>query len=133
MNDKPKIYLAGGMKSGWQEKVITQLKGQFIFFNPAEHNLSEREEYTNWDLYYINKCDILFGYMEKDNPSGIGLSLEVGYAKAKGKTIILVDERSSTDEKFSKRFDIVKESASVNYNNLNDGITMLQSYLRGVK
>lgn len=131
--ERLKIYLAGGMVSKWQDKLISALGDKFVFFNPARHDLHIGMEYTAWDLFYVDKCDILFAYMEKDNPSGIGLSLEVGYAKAKGKTIILVDERSGVDEKFCKRFNIVKESASVSYNNLEDGITLLQSFMRGIK
>lgn len=125
---KPNVYLAGGMGSGWQEDVIKRLEGKFNFFNPRDHHLDTPKEYTNWDLFFVSKCDIVFGYMEKDNPSGFGLTLEIGYAKALGKTIILTDERSSIDESFSRRFKIVRESSSVVYENLESSLKFLERF-----
>ena len=75
-----KIYLAGGMNDvDWQKKVINSFEGldnqkaKFVFYNPREHMLTESREYTIWDLFYVRKCDILFAYMQKNNPSGFGL------------------------------------------------------------
>ena len=45
-----------------------------------------------WDLAAVRDCDLVIGYLEHDNPSGIGLAAEVGYAKALGKLIWLVVE-----------------------------------------
>lgn len=128
---KMKIYLAGGMQSGWQDELIDQFDNQFIFFNPAAHNLHNVDEYRTWDLHHVKECDILFGYMEANNPSGYGLALEVGYAKALNKTIILVDEKSSVDPAFSHMFKFVNSSSHVHYSNLQDGLDMLNSFLRG--
>ncbi len=135
-----KIYLAGGMNdSNWQKEVIDSFKevnkknekGEFVFYNPREHMLTESREYTIWDLFYVRKCDILFAYMQKENPSGFGLTLEVGYAKALDKPIILVDEKSE-DPIFKKHFKIVRESASLVFNNLNDGILYLKNFKNGI-
>ena len=130
MENVTKIYLAGGLKSNWREKVIKNSVGNFIFFNPKEHGLekSGSDRYTVWDLYHVKKCDILFGFMEKDNPSGYGLSLEIGYAKALNKCIILIDERSQDDEWFRKKYDIVRCTSSVNFNSLKAGIEYLNSF-----
>lgn len=113
-------------------RIIAELEGQFIFYNPGAHEINEGEEYTAWDLHYVRRCDIMFGYMEATNPSGIGLSLEVGYARALGKTVILVDERSAGDRAFAHRFHIVRETASITLNSLSDGMRVLQSFIRGV-
>lgn len=96
---KTKVYLAGGMnESNWQKKVIETINSEnFVFYNPREHSLTNSTEYTFWDLFYVKQSDILFAYMQSDNPSGIGLTLEVGYARALDKSIILVDERSKND------------------------------------
>lgn len=131
-----KIYLSGGMNnSNWQQAVIEQLgatdKG-YVFYNPREHNLSHSREYTIWDLFYVKNCDIVFAYMQKDNPSGYGLTLEIGYATALGKPIILVDERSDIDEKFKRYFEIVRESSSIVFNNLPDGIKFLKNIRNGI-
>jgi len=129
---KQTVYLAGGMSGGWQSKVISALQGEFTFYNPAEHAIQNGEEYTAWDLHYVRCSDIIFAYMEGSNPSGIGLSLEVGFARALGKTVILVDERSASDPAFAHRFHIVRETASITLNSLSDGMRVLQSFTRGV-
>lgn len=128
--EKLKIYLAGGMASNWQSYVINELADTFIVFNPIDHLLNSPIEYTNWDLFFVNKSDILFAYMEKDNPSGIGLSLEVGFAKALGKTVILIDEKSKNDSEFEKKFAIVRESATIVFNDLDNGLKYLKTFNR---
>ena len=125
------VYLAGGQASGWQDRLIAELTNSFVFFNPHSHQLKKVNEYTAWDLHYVRQCDILFGYMEATNPSGYGLALEVGFAKALGKTIILVDERSKQDDEFSKRYNFIHQCSDVTYDKLSDGITMLRSFNRG--
>ncbi len=126
---KPKIYLAGGFKGGWHQYVIEKLGIDFTYFNPQTHQLSEVEKYTSWDLYHVEKCDILLGYMSLDNPSGYGLALEIGFAKAKNKLVILVDERSKKDEAFKRYFSICHESSNITFNSLDDGIEYLKSFV----
>lgn len=141
-----KVYLAGGLNDfDWQNKVISSIKDEnkpnkkeindnkrFVFYNPREHMLTNSREYTIWDLFYVQKCDILFAYMQKENPSGFGLTLEVGYARALDKPIILVDEKSVDDENFKKYFKIVRESSSIVFNNLEDGIKFLNNLKNGI-
>ncbi|MFA6057838.1 MAG: nucleoside 2-deoxyribosyltransferase domain-containing protein [Taibaiella sp.] len=124
-----KVYLAGGMNSDWQSIVMKEFDNKFVFFNPQQHNLDESVEYTAWDLFFVKKADIVFAFMGENNPSGIGLSLEVGFAKALGLTIILIDEKSKNDFEFKKKFRIVRESATVVYDSLDKGISYLNSYL----
>ncbi|HEY0668749.1 MAG TPA: nucleoside 2-deoxyribosyltransferase domain-containing protein [Sphingobacteriaceae bacterium] len=125
---KPKIYLAGGFVGGWQEKVKDTLGDNFVFFDPQKHSLSDVEKYTNWDLYHVDRCDILLGYMSGTNPSGYGLALEIGFAKAKNKLIILVDERSNIDDAFKRYFSICSETANICFPNLNDAIDYLSTF-----
>lgn len=131
---KTKVFLSGGMKSvDWQNKVIKNIDSKdFIFFNPREHNLNDPKEYTSWDLFYVKKCDILFAYISSDNPSGFGLTLEVGYAKGLDKLIILIDEKSINDQKFAANFKIVRESSTMTFDNLEDGIEFLKKIRNGV-
>ncbi|WBL25720.1 nucleoside 2-deoxyribosyltransferase domain-containing protein [Zunongwangia sp. HGR-M22] len=124
-----KIYLAGGFKGEWQEKVINNLGNDFFIFNPAKHDLENPTEYTNWDLFHVEKCDILLGYMSQDNPSGYGLALEIGYAKAKNKLIILIDERSPRDKKFERYFAICHESSNIILDSLEDAIRYLKGFI----
>ena len=118
--------------SNWQKEVIETVKSGYVFYNPREHNLSQSREYTIWDLFYVKQCDIVFAYMQDINPSGYGLTLEIGYAVALGKPVILVDERSIKDEKFRKYFTFVKETVSINFDNLKDGIQFLINLRNGV-
>lgn len=129
-----KVYLAGGMnESNWQQKVIDDIgKNNFVFYNPREHSLTNSKEYTFWDLFYVKQADILFAYMQSDNPSGIGLTLEIGYARAMDKSIILVDERSKIDDVFASRFEIVRESSTVVFDNLKEGIDFLKKIKNGI-
>ncbi|WP_340111016.1 nucleoside 2-deoxyribosyltransferase domain-containing protein [Maribellus mangrovi] len=128
MDTKEKVYLAGGMQSNWHEIITSRLQNKFLFYNPKDHELNVSELYTLWDLHHIKKSDIVFAYLEKDNPSGYGLTLEVGYAKALNKTIILIDEKSETDPDFKIRFEIVRNSSSAVFNNLEEGIKFLERF-----
>lgn len=128
MNYKARIFLSGGFKSNWQSKVIEALGDKFIFFNPREHGLEHYDFYTTWDIHFIKECDILFAYMESTNPSGYGLSFELGVAYALNKTIILVDEKSQSDETFAKYFKILYKPSGVVLNDILDGINYLKKF-----
>jgi hypothetical protein len=128
--DKLKVYLAGGMNSNWQAKVIEHFGEQFIFYNPVDHCLNKSKEYTAWDLFYVSKADLVFAFMEETNLSGYGLTLEIGYAKGLGKNIILIDEKSKLDKAFGERFKIVRDSSTIVYDSLQQGIEFLGSFLR---
>jgi len=125
-----KIYLSGGMRSGWQQRLkkllrawLRNMEKNVTYYDPTMHGLDDSPQYTFWDLEHIRKCDLVFAYMERDNPSGIGLALEVGYALGLGKPIILVNE--------SERpyFDIVENAASVTTDNFEKGVFLLQRML----
>lgn len=81
----PAVYLAGGMRSNWQDRVkeavLASGKTQVLFIDPREHHCKDEVLYTRWDLEGIRRADIIFGYLEKDNPNGAGLALEVGFAR----------------------------------------------------
>lgn len=124
-----KIYLAGGFRSNWQSEVISKFKDQFVFFNPQQHKLQAPDQYTSWDLHQVKNADILFGYMEESNPSGLGLAVEIGYAKALNKTIILVDEKSNQDEKFARYFQMSRVCSNVVFNDLDSGLDYLSSFI----
>lgn len=125
---KPKVYLAGGFKSNWQEIVIKRCDNKFDFFNPREHGLESADLYSAWDIHFVRECDILFGYMERTNPSGYGLAFEVGLAHGLNKTIIMVDERSETDAEFANYFRLVLHPCSAIFPDLNQGIQFLRKF-----
>jgi nucleoside 2-deoxyribosyltransferase len=115
------VYLSGGMRGyDWQAQVIAQCS-EFDFVNPRRHGLSEPAHYTAADLLSVRQCDIVLAYMRADNPSGIGLALEVGYALALGKTVVLVNGSEN------KYMAIVGAAAQVQFEKLSAGIAWLRS------
>lgn len=121
-----RVYLAGGMRGTWQDQVKAACPG-LNFSDPRTHGLTEPTEFAAWDLDHVRQSDAVFGYMSKDNPSGLGLALELGYAKALRKLTILVDEKSPQDEAFARHFAIVATTTDVTKSCLADGIAFLQS------
>ena len=97
------VYLAGGFKSGWQKKVISH----HALIDPCEIEkvgVWTMDKICKRDRAAIEISDILFAYLEKDNPSGIGLSCEIGYACALKKTIILINEKEENKFDFLSGF-----------------------------
>ena len=122
------VYLAGGMKSGWQDKV-KQLEC-FKFIDPRDKEEKRMyvplQEYAQWDLHFIRKSDIVFVYIEATNPSCIGLAVEAGYAKGSGKTVILVIEPHNTVP--DKYLQFVTQVADIHFISLQEGIDYLNSF-----
>lgn len=91
-----KIYLAGGMQDGWQDAVaVAQLAiGKPIeLLDPRTINagIDDPRIYTEHDLAAIRGADAVLAYMDSANPSGFGMSVEVGYAYGIGKPVAFVD------------------------------------------
>lgn len=85
------IYLAGGMKDGWQDKVAPLLAGHELL-DPRSWSTPDPAAYTVRDLEAVRKADCMLAHMSSSNPSGFGLSVELGYAYALGKRIVFCDE-----------------------------------------
>jgi nucleoside 2-deoxyribosyltransferase len=115
------IYLAGGMKSGWQDELISHFPN-IEFLDPRSHGLTEPKDYTKWDLDAIRECDVIFGYLEESNPTGYNLCFELGYAHALGKKIIWVNE--NLDNKTSA-VAMIEESADKVFDNFQDSLHCL--------
>ena len=122
------VYLAGGMRSNWQDQLV-KLEG-FKFINPRVKEVGDHkpslQEYAQWDLHFIRKADIIFVYIEATNPSCIGLAVEAGYAKGLGKTVILVIEpHNSISDKYLQ---FVTQVADIHFISLQEGIDYLNSF-----
>jgi len=127
-----KVYLAGGLRTNWQAKV-KELNG-FKFLCPRDKERPNGveiqmtvNEYGTWDLHYIKQADIVFVYAERTNTSCIGLSVESGYAKGLGKTVILVLEPNHETIK-DAYLQFLKKAASITFETLEDGMNYLQSF-----
>jgi nucleoside 2-deoxyribosyltransferase len=118
----PIIYLAGGMKSNWQDEVIAALPA-VTFRDPRSHGLTDEKSYTEWDLKAIRDCDVVLAYMDTFNPSGFGMSLEVGYAHALGRIIFYVCEDETPRQKY---FGMVRACATKCFDSLERAIEALR-------
>ncbi|WP_413740302.1 hypothetical protein ACL2XQ_09595 [Sodalis sp. RH14] len=114
-----KIYLAGGFRSGWQELVKLRLQS-FELLDPSLHYIEEPLSYTNWDLDAIHRSEILLANMEATNPGGYALALEIGFAKALGKSIYLVDQIE--DPSVSHYFEMVRQCSNRVFKSLDEAI-----------
>lgn len=123
-----KIYLAGGIRSNWQEKVTSSVDAEF--YNPRTKEVDKvltLKEFGTWDLHHIKKCEIVFAYMERTNPSGIGMSVEMGYAKALGKTVILCLEEGNERIK-DGYLQFMKKVADITFTDIDEAINYLKLY-----
>ncbi len=120
------IYLAGGFRSGWQLQTKSTLAG-YEFLDPSAHNIQDPKEYTEWDLAAVGSCDIVLANMEPSNPGGYSLALEVGFAKALAKTIVLVDQ--ITDPTVSKYFEMVRQVSDATFNDLDAALDYLKTIM----
>jgi len=118
------IYLAGGFRSGWQLKVIEMLP-EFDFLDPSAHKIQDPALYTKWDLDAIRKSDVILAYMESSNPAGYALSLEIGFAHALGKEVILVDQIE--DAEISRYFEMIRQCSNKIFDAMPEAIQHLQS------
>ena len=129
-----KVYLAGGLKSNWQEKVTSSIK-ELMFHNPRdkEYNGGVKIdmpliEYGIWDIHHIKQSDIVFVYVEATNTSCIGLSVEAGYAKGLGKTVITVLETNhETIPDYYLSF--IRLVSDVVFDTLDEGIEYLRLFV----
>lgn len=119
-----RIYLAGGFRSGWQKLAADRLP-RFELLDPSLHNIEDPAEYTRWDLNAIQQCDIVLANMEPSNPGGYSLALEVGFAKALAKKIILVDQLASLP--VSRHFEMVRQCSDRVFSTLDAALEFLAS------
>ncbi len=60
------VYLAGGFRTRWQDRV--SLLDGFEFIDPSQHKLTDPKAYTAWDLNAISRADIVLAYLERGWP-----------------------------------------------------------------
>jgi len=120
---RKKVYLAGGFRSGWQAQVAAELS-QFEILDPSVHNIMDPAEYTRWDLEAIRRSDYVLANMEATNPGGYALALEIGFAKALGKNVILVDQIS--DPTIDRYFEMVRQCSDFVFHTLLDAVVHLK-------
>jgi nucleoside 2-deoxyribosyltransferase len=131
--NKQKIYLAGGFRSNWGE-TVKGATDKFEWIDPKQKEFKNGsritmkvDEYGKWDLHFIRNCDIVFVYVEKTNPSCIGLACEAGYAKGIGKTVIMVIEPNHESIKDSY-LSFLTQVSDITFSTLDESIEYLKSF-----
>lgn len=129
---KQKVYLAGGFRGNWQELVKENINLVWLDPKVKEINVQEQEpmtldEYGTWDLHHVKQADIVFVYCEATNPACIGLSVEAGYAKGLGKTVILVLEKNNITIK-DRYLDFLRTVSDIVFDDLESGIKFLSKF-----
>lgn len=117
----PVVYLAGGMRSGWQDKVMAALPG-VLFIDPRKNGCDHEDAYTAYDLTGVERCDIVFGFIEKDNPGGQGLGVEFGAGVVMGRHLIYVEEEGNPSSRY---FGMVRAISDSIYTSFEDGLREL--------
>ncbi|MBU6142004.1 hypothetical protein KGO95_02715 [Patescibacteria group bacterium] len=99
------VYLAGGMRSNWQDFVKETCKDLFdekivTWNDPRDNKTSDPEAYGPMDRMRCDHASITFGYAEKDNPLPFPLFMEMGYALGQNKPVIFVNEIPMGDRRY---------------------------------
>jgi len=98
-----KVYLAGGMRTEWQDKVKEACRDLFNqglvdWKDPRDNKTSNPNIYGPLDRQACDDSHIFFGFAEKTNPLPFPLFMEMGYCLGRGgKTIIFVNEIEEAD------------------------------------
>jgi len=87
-----KVYLAGGFHSNWQDEIKAKCS-KHTFFDPhidADQRFAYR--WTPQEINGMKTCELVFAYFEIDNPSGLGLAKEIGWATILDIPVWYIDE-----------------------------------------
>lgn len=120
-----RVYLAGGFSSDWRKLVITHHE----LIDPKQKEESGEwnlQTIGTWDKFAIKTSDIVFAYIDRQNPSGFGTSCEIGYACALGKTVILVLEEEHKIHK-DEYLDFLKNFADCVFETFESGLSYLNT------
>mgnify|MGYP003820387849 CR=1 FL=1 len=113
------VFLAGGLESGWQDKVKDYFKDlpNIEFFDPRYNGTCVPDDFAG-----IAGSDIVFCYIEKENKSGVGAISEMTYAHMLGISTLLVNEHDYIHPFFCYLSRWI-------YTDFNKGLETLRKYL----
>ena len=137
-NSKIVVYLAGSLSEDrrWRVGVMNSLLGEFNveFLSPVDKGIyydyrrlkesnAHNRVFMHCDYAKIDRSDVVFAYITHGDSRHSGTSAEIGYARAKGKIILLVNDMP---EKEQYLYEFIKRSADEFFPDLCDGIMYLQ-------
>lgn len=99
-----RVYLGGGFRGNWHERVEKALGPEFLSISPKDSGLKSPEWFTPMDLGLIELSDIMFVYLQTSNP-GLNVIFEAGYAKrAHVPIVVAMDEDYCTSRGIPERY-----------------------------
>ena len=96
LGNKPKIYLAGGFGK-FRDVIMNETDADWL--NPE--NMTNEVNWFELETDAIRECDGIIAWFEKGNPSGFGMTFEMGMAFALNKPYLLILEEPNMSRKFS--------------------------------
>lgn len=123
-----KIYLSGGSRGDWQDDLIRAITTNGVeFIDPRDWaDEQDPQVYTAKDLAGVEAADLVIAFLDDGNPSGIGMALEVGYAKALGKSIVSFIAPSNPKARY---FDIVKAASTTSFTDYKKFVLLLRNFV----
>ena len=136
---KPIIcYLAGDLSEDrWRLKVVKACEGLSVeFLSPIDGidyrysvmkkaNESSRV-FLHADYKKIDLADVVFAYIRSCKSRHSGTSAEIGYARARGKLVLYVNDMKKTERYL---YEFIERTANEVFDTLSRGIDYLQDYL----
>ncbi|GLI82571.1 hypothetical protein ANABIO32_02580 [Rossellomorea marisflavi] len=121
-----KIYLSGGMYSGWQDSIIK--KDGVEYFDPRLHSQQNVSaiKFVDDDIKAVRESDLVFCYIEESNPMPLGAAWECAVAAENNIPIITVWEKAYIDPFFAT-------NSLYLYCDLDSGIERLNKYINKSK
>lgn len=89
--------------------------------------LSSAKGMTTRDYFDVRKADAILAYLKDTKIVSIGTVMEIAWAKAFDKPVVLVTEQDNVHWKHP----MIKESVGFHADNLNEGILLINSILSG--
>jgi len=89
------VFLSGGTHNAWHDVVKAAFPDHY-FFDPRTLASLDMRTIAETERRWLDECDVIFFYLERDNPSGLGSAFEVGYCVANSRPVIFVDERRNS-------------------------------------
>jgi len=136
LNKPVVVYLAGAVdKEPWRARLVSECKDLPIVFVSPIDNLSysyqslcsahrAKEVFHLADQLKVDRSDVVFAYIRDGSESLFsGTSWELGYAKASGKIVILVNDMPPSR---ACKYELIKRMADLYRTSLDEGIGALR-------
>jgi len=94
-----RVFLSGGLGT-WMSGVREQLEREGLeVVCPEDIGSNNPFSYAFLNKQGVLSSDAVLAFLEQDNPNGLGLAFECGYATALGKPLFYADDFSGLDKR----------------------------------